>query len=50
MKRTLVVLVLGLFLLGAVGADVVNTTTIIWHGHAAFEIVTAGIFNEFWKK
>lgn len=40
MKRTLVLTVLGLFLLGAVGADVVNTTTIIWHGHAAFEIVT----------
>jgi L-ascorbate metabolism protein UlaG (beta-lactamase superfamily) len=35
-------LALGVFLLGAVGADVASKTTITWHGHAAFEIVTPG--------
>lgn len=40
MKPTLVALLLGVFLLCAAGADAASITTLTWHGHAAFEVVT----------
>jgi L-ascorbate metabolism protein UlaG (beta-lactamase superfamily) len=40
MKHTLVALLLGVCLLCAAGADAASITTLIWHGHAAFEVVT----------
>ena len=40
MKHIAIASLLGVFLLGAVGADAASTTTLTWHGHAAFEIGT----------
>ena len=40
MKRTFVALLLGVFLLCTSGAGAASITTLTWHGHAAFEIVT----------
>ena len=40
MKHTVIALLLGMLLLFASGADAASTTTLIWHGHAAFEVVT----------
>jgi L-ascorbate metabolism protein UlaG (beta-lactamase superfamily) len=40
MKQTLVASLLGVFLLVAAGAHAASDTTLTWHGHAAFELVT----------
>ena len=40
MKQILVALLVGVFLQCASGADAAGPTTLTWHGHAAFEIVT----------
>src|SRR5439155_19707015 len=40
MIRKLVVVLLGMIVLVASGANAASTTTITWHGHAAFEIGT----------
>ncbi len=40
MIRRLVVVLLGMTMLTASGANAASTTTITWHGHAAFEIGT----------
>src|SRR5437660_11328811 len=40
MRRRLVVVLLAMIVLIASGANAASTTTITWHGHAAFEIGT----------
>jgi len=40
MRRRLVVVLLAMIALIASGANAASTTTITWHGHAAFEIGT----------
>jgi len=40
MKRTLVAVLFGVFLLCTGSANAASPTTVTWHGHAAFEIVT----------